>query len=165
MNPYYKKFEIRWSDLDANRHVANTAYSAFMNHVRMSFLKDCGFSQESFSEFNIGPAIFSESFYYLKEVLPEETVYVDIELLGLSTSGIFAQFGHSLFKENGEQAVYSTVTFGWMNLKQRKLTIPPKNLFKVLELIPRSEKFKTLSREDTRFSNIIPQKKLGILEA
>ena len=136
-----------------------TAYSAFMNHVRMSFLSDCGFNQAAFAKYEIGPAIFSESFYYLREVLAQETVHVDIELLGLSSSGIFAQFGHSLFKENGEQAVYSTVTFGWINLKQRKLAAPPKDLSRVLELIPKAKNYRILSREDTRFSKIIPQKK------
>lgn len=34
---YSKQFEVRWSDLDANRHLANSAYMNFMSHTRMGF--------------------------------------------------------------------------------------------------------------------------------
>ena len=40
---YLKEFEIRWSDIDANRHLANSAYLNFMSHTRMAFLMELGF--------------------------------------------------------------------------------------------------------------------------
>jgi acyl-CoA thioester hydrolase len=30
---YLKEFEIRWSDVDANRHLANSAYLNYMAHI------------------------------------------------------------------------------------------------------------------------------------
>ncbi len=39
---YLKEFEIRWSDVDANRHLANSAYLNYMSHARMSFLMEIG---------------------------------------------------------------------------------------------------------------------------
>ena len=39
---YTKKFEIRWNDLDANKHLGNSAYIEFMSHTRMSFLTEYG---------------------------------------------------------------------------------------------------------------------------
>ena len=40
---YKKQFEIRWSDIDANGHLANSAYTNFMSHARMSFLQNKDF--------------------------------------------------------------------------------------------------------------------------
>jgi len=40
---YLKEFEICWSDMDANRHIANSAYINFMSHTRMACLLEVGF--------------------------------------------------------------------------------------------------------------------------
>ena len=81
---HLKQFEIRWSDLDANRHVANSAYSDLLVETRMSFLREKGFSQKEFAEYDIGPVVFSEEFFYLREIMPSETVQVGTELLANS---------------------------------------------------------------------------------
>jgi acyl-CoA thioester hydrolase len=39
---HLKEFEIRWSDIDANRHLSNSAYISFMSHTRMSFMTEVG---------------------------------------------------------------------------------------------------------------------------
>ena len=44
---YFKDFEIRWSDVDANRHLANSAYINFMSHTRMAFLIEQGFDHKT----------------------------------------------------------------------------------------------------------------------
>ena len=43
---YKKDFEIRWSDVDANGHLANSAYTNFMSHTRMGFFIAYGFSMQ-----------------------------------------------------------------------------------------------------------------------
>ena len=35
---YLKEFEVRWNDIDANRHLANSAYINYMSHTRLSFM-------------------------------------------------------------------------------------------------------------------------------
>ena len=52
---YTKDFEIRWSDVDANSHLANSAYTNFMSHTRMAFLMENGFGQKEMAKHNIGP--------------------------------------------------------------------------------------------------------------
>lgn len=64
---YTKSFDIRWSDLDANRHLANASYLNFMSHTRMGFLMECGFNQESMAQYQLGPVVFYEYIYYFKE--------------------------------------------------------------------------------------------------
>ncbi|WP_374958619.1 acyl-CoA thioesterase, partial [Gilvibacter sp.] len=56
---YLKEFEIRWSDIDANRHLANSAYVNFMSHTRMSFLIDRGIDMKAMAKHQIGPVVFN----------------------------------------------------------------------------------------------------------
>jgi acyl-CoA thioesterase FadM len=58
MKMYKKQFEIRWSDIDANGHLANSAYTNFMSHARMAFFAEQGFSMPEIMKHNIGPVVF-----------------------------------------------------------------------------------------------------------
>jgi acyl-CoA thioester hydrolase len=147
-----KSFEIRWNDLDPNRHVANTTYSALMNDRRMSFLSENGFTQEAFEKLQIGPAILSEQFYYLKEVLPGSTVFIDIELL--SNTVEYTTFSHSLFIESGKMALYSTVMFTWIDLSTRKAIVPPDELINLFDRLKKSEEYRVMNENEIRAGKI-----------
>lgn len=99
---YSKNFEIRWSDIDANRHLANTAYINFMSHTRMSFLMENGFGQEELAKFNLGPVVFYEHVYYFKEVFAGKPVKVTLELQGLSEDGKYFEFLHNFYDFQGK---------------------------------------------------------------
>lgn len=155
-----KAFEIRWGDLDPNRHVANTSFSAFFNETRMWFLAQEGFTQASFEKYEMGPIVVAEEFYYLKEVMPNEKVHTDIELLGNTENYKFIKFAHSLYNEAGKQAAYSEVLFTWLDLKARKIIIPPQEVLEILENMPKAPNYHVFSESDTR-TNKIPKKNLN----
>ena len=92
---YTKEFEIRWNDLDANRHLANKAYIEFAAHTRMSYLIEKGFDQRLLGKLNIGPVVFYEHIYYFKEVFSGKPVTVSLELKGMSEDGMFFEFHHN----------------------------------------------------------------------
>ena len=48
-------FSIRWSDLDANRHVKNTIFSELATHTRFRMLESHGFGQNKFEALRFGP--------------------------------------------------------------------------------------------------------------
>ena len=145
-----KSFTIRWDDLDPNRHVANTTFSVLMNDRRMSFLSENGFTQDKFDQLQIGPVILSEHFYYIKEVMPGSTVYIDIELLGNTSDGKYISFCHSLYNANGKMCAYSTMLFVWMDLKTRKVIVPPDELKQINNRLVKSDLYKVLNEEDIR---------------
>ena len=37
---FLKEFEVRWSDLDANRHLSNVSYLTYAGETRMAFLQE-----------------------------------------------------------------------------------------------------------------------------
>jgi len=80
---YIKEFEVRWSDLDANRHLANSSYVNFMSHTRMGFLTGLGLSHKHMVAHGLGPVVFYEHIYYFREVFPGPPIRVSLQLAGL----------------------------------------------------------------------------------
>jgi len=147
---YTKEFEIRWSDVDANRHLRNSAYLDFMSHTRMSFFLEKGFGQVQLAKLNLGPVALHEHMYYFKEVVPGRPIRVSLQLKGISENGMFFEFMHNFYDVDGKNVARCEMLGAWINLKERKLTALPIDLFKYLEGLEKTEDFKILSKEDTR---------------
>lgn len=158
MNLFKKKFDVRWSDLDANRHVANSAYMNFMSHTRMAYLMSHGFGHKDMIKLNIGPVIFHEHIHYFREVSPGQSIMVTLQLKGLSKDGMFFEFEHNIYAEDGTHHIYTELMGGFIDLGTRKLTALPEGLINsVFDDLERTEDFKWLTSEDTRKHQIRPQ--------
>ena len=153
---YHKEFDIRWSDLDANRHLANTAYINFMSHTRMGFLIENGFGQRELAKYNIGPVVFYEHINYFKEVFAGKPVKVSLELKGLSPDGMYFEFIHNFYDYKGRNFASCEMMGGWINLHERKLTALPPQLYNNLDSLSHTQDFKFLTKEDTRRFNKKP---------
>ena len=147
---YYKEFELRWSDLDANRHLANSAYLNFMSHTRMSFLETHGFSHKELMKKNIGPVVFYEHVYYFKEIFPGKPIKVTLEIGGLSKDGMFFEFVHNFYDHKGKHLCHCEMLGAWINLETRELIGLPDNLLNVLDGLDHTMDFRILTKEDTR---------------
>ncbi|MEM9362887.1 MAG: thioesterase family protein [Bacteroidota bacterium] len=154
---FFKEFDIRWSDLDANRHLANSAYINFMSHTRMGYLGILGFNQKSMAKHNIGPVVFYEHMYYFKEVFPGKPVKVSLGLQGLSEDGMFFEFEHNFYDNAGKNFARCEMMGAWMDLKERKLIGLPQEFLDAFNTMERDEDFKTLTRADTRKFAKVPK--------
>ena len=153
---YLKEFEIRWNDLDANRHLANASYISFAAHTRMSFLTECGFDQRLLAKFNIGPVVFYEHMYYFKEVFAGKPIKVSLELEGLSEDGKFFEFKHNFYDYKGRNFAHCEIMGAWISLESRKLIALPEEMTHFFDKIERPESFKILTKDDTRKYAKIP---------
>lgn len=147
---YSKEFEIRWSDVDANRHLANSAYINFMSHTRMGFLIEHGLGQPELLHYNLGPVVFYEHIYYFKEVFLGKPIQVSLQLKGLSPDGMYFEFLHNFYDSKGNNFASCEMMGGWIDLKQRKLTALPKKLLAQFLQIEKAPEYKDLTKEDTR---------------
>lgn len=147
---FIKEFEIRWNDIDANRHLANKAYIEFAAHTRMSFLIAHGFDQRMLGKLNIGPVVFYEHIYYFKEVFSGKPVKVSLELSGLSEDGMFFEFTHNYYDHKGQNFAHCEMMGAWIDLASRKLTPLPEEAASAFENVPKPDSFKILTKEDTR---------------
>lgn len=154
---YKKQFEIRWSDVDANSHLANSAYTNFMSHTRMAFFAEYGFSLPEIKKYNLGPVVFYEHMYYFKESFLGAPVIVGLEVSGLSEDGMLFSFEHNFYNHKGDNLAYCEMQGAWIDLKTRKLTGLTHELLELVEKFPKSENFKILTKEDTRKYGVKPK--------
>ena len=147
---YIKKFEVRWSDVDANRHLANSAYIDFMTHTRMVFLWQLGIDQKVLEQQQMGPVVFYEHMYYFKEVFPGKPISVSLEVTGLSEDGMLFEFNHNFYDSAGKNVAHCEMMGAWMGLKTRKLTVLPDELLEKWNALEKPDGFRILTKEDTR---------------
>ena len=147
---YTKEFEIRWSDIDANRHMANSAYLNLMSHTRTAFLQDHGFSLMALSKAHLGPVVFYEHMYYFKEAFLGDKIDVSLEVAGLSEDGMFFKFEHNFYNKKGKHLAHCEILGAWIDLNTRQLSPLKGDLLADANNFPKSKNFKTRSKEDTR---------------
>lgn len=155
---YLKEFEVRWNDLDANRHLANSSYINFMSHTRLSYMMENGFGQNSMVTNNIGPVVFYEHMFYFREVFPGKPIRVSLQLKGISKNGMYFEFQHNFYNHEGENMARCNMMGGWIDLQTRKLRDLPNKLFLALNELEKTGDFKNLTKDDTRKFKQFPKK-------
>lgn len=134
-------FEVRWSDLDGNRHVRNTAFSEYASHTRFQLLAMHGFSPEKLESLRFGPVMLREEIRYRREVLFGDTLHVDVNCAALSSDGSHWRVCQEVHRSDGKSAAILTIQGGWIDLDSRKAAAPPGELSAVLQRLPRVNDF------------------------
>ncbi len=142
--PFEQQIVVRWQDIDANRHLRNTAYSEFATDTRFRFVAAHGFTQERFEALRFGPVILREDIRYRREVLFGQTVTVNVLAAGLSADGSAWRVRHEIRLADGREAATLTLDGGWLNLDTRRLIDPPPELDALLRRLPRTSDFEEL---------------------
>lgn len=156
---YTKEFDIRWSDIDANRHLANSAYVNFMSHTRMGFMIANGLSHKEMVTHNFGPVVFQEQVFFFKEAFQGRPITVTFELGGISEDGKFFKFVHNFYDYKGRNLARGTMQGAWIDLTTRKTVALPENLKPMLDKAHKTDDFKILTKEDMRAHGQVPKHK------
>jgi acyl-CoA thioester hydrolase len=144
MSTYSKTYRIRFSDIDANRHVNNAVYVDAVGEVRYQFFAENGFPPERFDQLGMGPVYTKITTQFLREVLLGETVTITFTLTGLSPQGMFWRVHHDVLKSNGKKAVILDMEGTVLDLTTRKPAPSSEELRRVFQLIPHSDDFEIL---------------------
>ena len=94
-------FTARWADLDANRHLRNTVFSAFATHTRFRLLEAHGFPQSASASLRFGPVMFREEIRYRREVRFWERITVNVLFAGLAEDGSRWRVRQDVRREDG----------------------------------------------------------------
>ena len=161
MSVYYHTHEVRWSDIDANRHLANSSYVEYCAQTRMAFMTKHKMGLAELNRWGIGPVILHERFSFFKEMYMGQNVIVSLEIDGFSEDGSIYKFLHRFFLPDGTHCATSEATGVWIDMMLRKSTTPPDDILEVLKEF-KSENFTQMSREDLknlpfRPENVDPQ--------
>ncbi len=135
MNKFSANFEVKWADVDPNMHLRHTVYLDYADQTRIRFFNQHGVTFNKLMKMRIGPVIFSTRSSFLKEVMLNERVSIDCTLLEMSEDGRKWRIGHSLHKEDGTLAAEMEYQGTWLDLNERKVTAPPEEIVKVMQLM------------------------------
>jgi acyl-CoA thioester hydrolase len=138
---FEKTYTARWADMDPNVHMRHSAYTDYAAQLRLEYLAEHGFPMQTFAKLSIGPILFREDTRFLKEIGLSEVIRVRGELAGLSEDGSRWRIVHTIFKADGRPAATITVDGAWMDLRLRKLTLPPADLVEAMKQLPRHETY------------------------
>ncbi len=142
--PFSKTLYVGWSDVDANGHMANTAYLSKVVDVRMMFFEEQGFTMRDFERLRLGPVVMRDELEYFREFRMLELIRITLSLAGLSEDGSRFRLRNELFKEDEKLAARLSSTGGWLDLAARKLISPPDKLAEVMKNLVRTEDFEQL---------------------
>lgn len=141
MEKFLVPIQIRWSDIDQNRHLRHSAYYDFGALVRMEFLNQHGLTTEKMEELQIGPILFREEALFKREIKLEDKLVVDVEIV--SARGDYSRWSlrHNFIKEDGITAAIINLDGAWLDLSKRKLAQPGEFIKEIFKAFPQSKDF------------------------
>jgi acyl-CoA thioester hydrolase len=142
--PFEQRFQVGWSHLDANAHMANSAYLDLAANVRMIYFATAGFSIDAFAKLQLGPVIRREELEYFRELRLLDEVSVTLLLAGLSDDASRFRLRNEFWRNDGTLVARLTSLGGWLDLRARRLVSPPPALAKSLQSLERTEDFEDL---------------------
>jgi len=145
MDAYSMSYEVRWTDIDANRHVRYSAYIDAAAELRYRFFAQNNLPPDAFDKMDIGPVYTTLTANFFREVRLGETITITFLLTGLSPLGIRWKVQHDFLKANGKKAVLVSLEGAVLNLTTRQPTVPTPELMAAFQQIPRSSDFEVLS--------------------
>jgi acyl-CoA thioester hydrolase len=141
MADFSRVIQIRWADIDANRHLRHSAYFDYGATLRMMFLSDNGLTTQKLEELNIGPVLFREEAIFRREIRLEDEITVDVTLVRATPNFGRWSLRHNFKKADGSVAAIINIDAAWIDLTKRKLTVPGEFVQAMFENCPRSEDF------------------------
>ena len=123
MSTFIYERRIRETDLDFLGHVNHAKYLSILEEARWEMISDAGYGFDELQEAMISPVILEVNIQYKKEIGNRERITIETHThMPPSKIGILNQI---IRKEDGQLAANATITYGVMDLKQRRLIHPP----------------------------------------
>lgn len=149
MSTYYHFFEVRWSDIDANRHLANSSYVQYCAQARMAFMTKHKMGVTQLNRWGIGPVILHEEFSFFKEIYADQSVYVSVEIGGCAEDVSIYEFLHKFYLPDGTHCATAKTTGLWIDMMLRKSTTPPDDIVEIINQY-KTPGTRVMSREDLK---------------
>jgi acyl-CoA thioester hydrolase len=141
MENYSKQLQIRWSDVDQNRHLRHSVYYDFGAFLRISFLTEHGLTFLKMEEMKIGPVIFREEAIFKKEIRADDKITIDVEITASTPDFGRWSLRHHFKKEDGTLAAILNLDGAWIDIEKRKLIVPGDIIRNAFEEFPKSPEF------------------------
>jgi acyl-CoA thioester hydrolase len=145
MQKYSQTIQIRWADIDANRHLRHSVYYDYGAAMRMNVLSERGLTTKKLEEFMLGPILFREEAIFRREVLLEDQISLNVELVKVTEDYGRWSLRHHFTKGDGALAAILNIDGAWMDLSKRKLAVPNEFIRNIFQDFPKSEDFQLIT--------------------
>ena len=141
MQKFNMPVQMRWSDLDPNFHIRHSVYYDWGAMVRIKFFNEYGITSDVMRKLNFGPIIFREECIFRREIRSNDPVFIDASII--SARKDYSRFSIRHLITRGENVLCATLTvdIAWLDTNLRKLSVPPYEIIRVFENVPRAEGF------------------------
>ncbi len=131
-----KKFvyhtQIKESHLDTFLHVNNAEYIKLMEEARWEMLEAGGYGLEKIQRTQKGPIILGVEIRFKRELRNREKISIETQVCAVSTRTVKLQ--QKLFREDGVLSAEAVFSFGYFDMKERKLIAPSRDWLAVVGL-------------------------------
>ncbi len=120
---FFHPIEIRYGDIDAQRHVNNARYFTYMEQARTKYIKALGLWVES--DFDaIGIILAEQSCRYLNPIQLESDIKVGVRTMRLGEKSIETQYSIQDALTGDEQAVGQAILVAYDYQLGKSIPIP-----------------------------------------
>lgn len=141
MQNFSLPIQIRWSDIDPNRHLRHSAYYDYGAMARIACFNEQGLTTTKLEELNIGPILFREEAIFKREIKLEDKITIDMQLLKATRDYGRWSIRHQLYKEDKTLAAIINVEGAWIDIAKRKLAVPNEYIQNLFADFPKAESF------------------------
>lgn len=144
MDQFSLPIQVRWSDIDQNRHLRHSAYYDYGATVRIACFSQHGLTNLKFEELRIGPILFREEAIFKREIKFEDRITVDLSVTRATPDFSRWSVRHHFYKEDGTVAAVILLDGAWMDILARKLAVPDEFIQRVFDDFPKSVDFEPM---------------------
>ena len=147
MNLISQSIQIRWADIDANRHLRHSVYYDYGAAMRINILSSQGLTSKVLEETMMGPVLFREEALFKREIKLEDKITLTLELVKATPDFSRWSLRHHFLKEDGTVAAILNLDGAWIDLVKRKLAMPTELMKKIFNDFPRAADFELIVKE------------------
>lgn len=138
--------QVRWSDIDQNRHLRHSVDYDYGATVRISCFSAHGLTNLKFEELHIGPILFREEAIFKREIKFEDLVTVDMEVTKATRDFARWSIRHQFYKGDDTLSAILNMDGAWIDVGKRKLATPDLYVQKIFDDFPKSSDFQWVER-------------------
>jgi acyl-CoA thioester hydrolase len=144
MQKFSLPIQVRWSDIDQNRHLRHSAYYDYGATVRIACFSEHGLTNLKFEELHIGPIVFREEAIFKREIKFEDKITVDLAVTKASSDYSRWSIRHYMYKQDGTLCAIINLDGAWIDIVKRKLAVPDEFIQTVFQDFPKAEDFEPI---------------------
>lgn len=146
MNEFHCPVQVRWSDLDPNFHLRHSVYYDWGAYCRILHFNTHGLTSDVMRQLSIGPIIFREECIFKKEIRFGDEINIDLVITKARKDFSRWSVRHQVIKNKEILSALLTVDIAWLNLAERKLAVPPEEVYTVIEAMPKDKDFEWMDK-------------------